>query len=284
MPTVRDIIQARSCSTAAVKGLSLQVIDQMNLLIPGGVLIDIDDLDVSGNDATVNLFLQPKAKIALRRAIAKRGTTLALNSCFRTVVQQHILFSWQGTHCVSIAAKPGRSNHEDGLAIDIPSFDLWRSALEAEGWDWFGPGDEVHFTYIGGGVQDDVGDIGVKAFQRLWNKHNPTDQIDDDGDYGPETAARLDRSPVNGFGTMAPGSGMAVTRILKVTDPFMEGDDVRQVQKALVAMKLLESNQIDGIYGPATKAAVEIFQKRSSLSVDGQVGPATRKILLKTAQ
>jgi hypothetical protein len=70
MPTVREIIQARSCSTAGVKGLSLQVIDEMNLLIPGGILVDIDDLNVSGNDATVNLFMQPKAKNALRRAIS----------------------------------------------------------------------------------------------------------------------------------------------------------------------------------------------------------------------
>lgn len=270
MATVKDVIKSFSCSTGGVKGLSLQVIDEMNLLIPGGVLVSIDDLDVSGDDATVNFFLQPKARNALRRAISRKGVTLRLNSCYRTVVQQHILFSWQGSDCVGIAAKPGKSNHEDGFAIDTPDFEVWVSALEAEGWEWFGPGDEVHFTYVGGGVRDDVGDIGVKAFQNLWNKNNPSDLIDVEGDYGPETAARLDRSPANGF---------ARARILKLTTPPMEGEDVRKVQQALVDLDLLEASQKDGIYNAATKLVVEIFQKRSGLAVDGQVGPQTRKAL-----
>ncbi|WP_434688292.1 peptidoglycan-binding protein [Pseudanabaena minima] len=270
MATVKDVIRSFSCNTGRVKGLSLQVIDEMNLLIPGGVLVNIDDLDVSGNAATVNLFMQPKAKEALRRAIRRRGVTLQLNSCYRTVVQQHILFSWQGSGCVSIAAAPSKSNHEDGFAIDTPDFDAWIPALEAEGWEWFGPGDEVHFTYVGGGVRDDVGDIGVKAFQILWNKHNPSDQIESDGGYGPETAARLDRSPADGF---------ARARILKLKAPPMDGEDVRKVQQALVSLDLLEASQLNGIYDTATKLAVEIFQRRSGLSVDGQVGPKTRKEL-----
>lgn len=272
MPTVKDIIRSRAdgtCSTRAVEGLSLQIIDEMNLLIPN-VLVNFDDLDVSGNPATVNFFLQPRAKEALRRAIRRRGTTLSLNSAYRTVAQQHILFSWQGTACVGIAAKPGKSNHEDGFAIDTSDWQVWRSALEAEGWDHFGRGDEVHFTYIGGGVRDDVGDIGVKAFQILWNKHNPNDKILTDGLYGPETSARLDRSPANGF---------ARARILKVITPLIEGEDVRKVQQALLALDLLEADQVNGIYNQATKIAVEIFQRREGLSTDGQVGPQTRRAL-----
>jgi Putative peptidoglycan binding domain/D-alanyl-D-alanine carboxypeptidase len=285
MATVKEIIktQLMTCSTADVKGLSLQIIDEMNLLIPGGVLVSIDDLDISGNEATVNLFMQPKAKEALRRAIRKRGVPLSLNSCYRTVVQQHILFSWQGTGCVSIAAIPGKSNHEDGFAIDTPDFKEWKSALESEGWDWFGADDEVHFTYIGGGVRDDVGDIGIKAFQVLWNKHNPSDPIEVDGGYGAETAARLDRSPATGFGSVSSATGFGRTRILKLSDPFMEGDDVRKVQQALSTLGFLQDEQVDGLYGPNTKLAVEIFQKREGLSVDGQVGPATRKALKITA-
>jgi Putative peptidoglycan binding domain/D-alanyl-D-alanine carboxypeptidase len=281
MATVKEIINRDrpTCSTAAVRGLSLQVIDEINLLIPGGVLLPIDNLDVSGGGGGLNLFLQPKAKEALRRAIKRRGKTLQINSCYRTVVQQHILFSWQGSNCVSIAATPGKSNHEDGFAIDVPDFNGWKDALEAEGWDWFGPGDEVHFTYVGGGVRDDVGDIGVQAFQILWNKNNPQDKIDEDGDYGPETAARLDRSPAGGFGFISPNTGTAITRILKVADPLMEGEDIRQVQKALAALKLLDADQVNGIYSENTKLVVEIFQKRNGLSVDGQVGPATRKAL-----
>jgi Putative peptidoglycan binding domain/D-alanyl-D-alanine carboxypeptidase len=272
MPTVGNIVKSRAdgrCSTADVKGLSLQIIDEMNLLIPN-ILVSFDDLDVSGNEATVNFFMQPKAKDALRRAIRRRGATLRLTSAYRTVVQQHLLFSWLGTSCVKKAAQPGKSNHEDGFAIDTPDWHVWQSALEAEGWDWFGHSDEVHFTYIGGGVRDDIGDIGVKAFQTLWNKHNPGDPIKVDGLYGSKTAARLDRCPANGF---------ARERILKLTDPPMEGEDVRKVQQALVTKDLLEADQVDGIYNAATKVAVEIFQEQEALSVDGQIGPKTRKAL-----
>jgi peptidoglycan hydrolase-like protein with peptidoglycan-binding domain len=34
-------------------------------------------------------------------------------------------------------------------------------------------------------------------------------------------------------------------------------------------------NQIDGIFGPGTKTAVEEFQKQASIAVDGVVGPIT---------
>lgn len=273
MPTVGEMVKTRSngtCSTGTVRGLSLQIIDEMNLLIPN-VLVSIDDLDVSGDDATVNLFMQPKAKDALRRAIRKMGKTLRLNSAYRTVVQQHLLFSWQGSSCVGIAAKPGLSNHEDGFAIDTPDWMEWKDALKAEGWEWFGPPDEVHFTYIGGGVRGDVGDIGVKAFQILWDKNNPADRFDlVDGLYGPETASKLDRSPAGGFSR---------ARILKLLTPPMQGEDVRKVQQALLALGFLESDQVTGIYDAATKLAVEIFQKKEGLSVDGQVGPQTRRSL-----
>ena len=60
MPSVRDVIlQHRSCcSTAAVRGLSQQIITEMNRLIPGGVLVALDDLPVRGDGSTVNLVLQ----------------------------------------------------------------------------------------------------------------------------------------------------------------------------------------------------------------------------------
>ena len=75
MPTVKEIIRddRANFSTGRVKQLSLQVIAVMNRLIEKDVLVSIDDLDVSGNSDTVNLFLQPKAKEALARAIQARG-------------------------------------------------------------------------------------------------------------------------------------------------------------------------------------------------------------------
>lgn len=43
----------------------------------------------------------------------------------------------------------------------------------------------------------------------------------------------------------------------------------------LLVRRTLSYNQIDGIFGPVTKAAVEQFQGYSHLAVDGIVGPDT---------
>jgi peptidoglycan hydrolase-like protein with peptidoglycan-binding domain len=52
------------------------------------------------------------------------------------------------------------------------------------------------------------------------------------------------------------------------------GPVVRWLQYLLVRRTLSDS-QIDGIFGPVTKSAVEEFQQYSHLAVDGIVGPAT---------
>jgi len=43
----------------------------------------------------------------------------------------------------------------------------------------------------------------VLAFQKLWNRNNPGDKIGEDGAYGPQTEARLKKSPATGFATGA---------------------------------------------------------------------------------
>lgn len=53
------------------------------------------------------------------------------------------------------------------------------------------------------------------------------------------------------------------------------GQDVRRVQRILVMMKLLGPGDIDGDFGPVTKAAVIAFQTGQMLVADGIVGPAT---------
>lgn len=69
-----------------MRGLSLQIIDEMNLLVPR-VLENITDLLVTPTSNSVNSFLQPAAKESLRRAIARRGVSLRINSAYRTVAQ-----------------------------------------------------------------------------------------------------------------------------------------------------------------------------------------------------
>lgn len=274
MATVENIIQSKDCSTAAVRGLSLQIIAEMNLLVPN-VLVSIEGLNIKATSLAVNPYLQPAAKEALRRAIAARGgATLEINSAYRTIAQQFLLRTWfeMGACDIADAALPGRSNHEDGLALDTSDFNDWIVALENERWEWFGrfSRDDVHFSFEGVGVRNDIGDIGVKAFQRLWNTHNPTDRIEDDGLWGNQTAARLKISPADGFSTK---------KLLKLIDPNMTGEDISKVQQALVNAGFLTASQVTDVYDSITQVAVKNFQEANGLGKDGIVGTQTRKFL-----
>jgi peptidoglycan hydrolase-like protein with peptidoglycan-binding domain len=53
------------------------------------------------------------------------------------------------------------------------------------------------------------------------------------------------------------------------------GETVKWLQYNLIRKTLNDATQIDGIFGPVTKTAVEQFQAGEGLLVDGIVGPAT---------
>ncbi len=66
-----------------------------------------------------------------------------------------------------------------------------------------------------------------------------------------------------------------LTRNLYLTDPRMSGEDVQRLQERLLALGYTEVGEADGIFGPATDAAVRRFQQDRGLAVDGIVGPNT---------
>jgi hypothetical protein len=188
------------CSTASVRGLSLQLVAELNAMRPGR-MERIDDIPNASLGSAVIPFLQAPAARALRRAAARRsGSTLTINSALRTLPQQFLLYQWYATgRCgIGLAARPGRSNHETGTALDIDSYSSWRSAMQSESYRWLGSSDPVHFDFTGGGTEN-LSSLSVLAFQRLWNRNNPGDRIAEDGAYGPATESRLRRAPANGF-------------------------------------------------------------------------------------
>lgn len=66
-------------------------------------------------------------------------------------------------------------------------------------------------------------------------------------------------------------------RLLKPADPPMQGNDVRGVQRALAAANIAIDQ--DGVYTPATAAAVARFQRQNGINVTGVVDGATRQRL-----
>ncbi|MGB7443808.1 MAG: peptidoglycan-binding protein [Coleofasciculaceae cyanobacterium] len=258
-----------SCSTVVVRALDRQIIQEMNSIRPG-ILVSFADLNVN-LDESVWPYLQPAAKRMLERAIKMAGQRMTINSAYRTIAQQQILYNHylNGRRCgIQLAAQPPRSNHQSGLAIDTPYPGFWMTYLQRNDWRWLGRADRVHFDYKGF-FRTNLSSLGVLAFQRLWNRYNPNDRISEDGAWGGQTQTRLNNSLVSGF--QIP---YGEYRTLKLLPIYMQGEDVRQVQNALFNKGLgLEG---DGIYGPGTEGVVKQFQRQSSLLADGIVGAVTR--------
>ncbi|MGG6297885.1 peptidoglycan-binding protein [Leptolyngbya sp. AN02str] len=279
------IQDAPGCATMVANTLSQQCIHEVNVILEDAtgshadLLVSFDQLNVNLGSAAYP-YLQPPAVAALQRAIEDRGKTLHVNSAYRALAQQFLLYSWwtDGTCDFQAVAKPGASWHQAGLAIDVADYAGWRPYLEKQSWKWFGNGDKPHFTYVGSGRVPsvtvhgktvDVRNTATLAFQRLWNRNQPSDQIAEDGEYGPTTRSKLMRSPANGF-AIAPWDKKP--RVLRLCQPMLEGSDVEKIQQAL-------GIGADGMFGNDTKSAVQKFQEAKGLKVDGVVGPNTLKEL-----
>lgn len=255
------------CSTSACNALSQQLIHQMNVMNPN-TLVSFEELNVKLNKAAFP-YLQAPAKAALAKAISDRGKTMTVNSGYRTIAQQLLLYNW-GRGCgYPIVAKPGRSNHQSGLALDINDHAGWKPYLNKYGWRWFGPRDKPHFDYVGTGAKD-IRRATMKAFQQLWNNNNPNKKIGVDGAWGPNTERCLNESPAYGF-KLAPWDEKP--RLLKVRTPMMEGTDILKVQQAL--QKKGFSLQPDGYFGKGTASIVKQFQEQAKINADGTVGQET---------
>lgn len=258
---------APGCSTSIVNGLSQQLIHQMNIVLPDA-LVSFDGLNVDLEDAAW-AYLQPPARRALEAAIQERGIRLKINSAYRTIAQQLLLYRW-GKHCgYHVVAPPGRSNHQSGLAIDIDYPYDWRPCLERHGWRWLGSKDPPHFDYVGGGIQD-IRRTAMLAFQKLWNKNNPNDRITEDSIYGQQTQSRLNQTLADGF-EIAPWDEHP--RLLRLCRPLMQGSDVRRLQEAL--KRAGYAINVDGYLGKKTAELIMEYQAAQNLVVDGIVGPLT---------
>jgi hypothetical protein len=145
------------------------------------------------------------------------------------------------------------------------------------GWvSWVDPADRKHFRALEG------------------NTAASASGSQSDGGMVVEKDRRNDQGYVHGFydvpytGTGAapaapakPGGAAWPGRVITLTSPFTRGSDVVAVQARLnyrrTTMGESWVNQLaaDGIYGPASAAAVREYQNRHRLDVDGQVGPVT---------
>ncbi len=191
-----SMASAGGCSTSIAAGLSAQLVEELNCVQPNLMA------NFSGSHVTLYAsvlpWLAPDAAKDLKDATSARGATLPISSAYRTLGQQYLLYKWwrAGQCGIQVAAVPGTSNHQSGRAIDTPSYSTWRSSLAAQGWQWLGSSDLVHFDHL---ASPNVASKSILAFQKLWNRNHSTGKLAEDGDWGPKTEAAMAASPTTGF-------------------------------------------------------------------------------------
>ncbi len=124
------------------------------------------------------------------------------------------------------------------------------------------------------GIYGPLTEAAVKSFQM-------SKGLAADGIVGPDTIDALLGSWVTDCdgkpyppGWESPLESFILDRLLKLTSPYMRGDDVVNVQDAL-QLASFSPGQSDGIFGPMTISALEEFQRNRGLQADGIVGPLT---------
>lgn len=208
-----------SCSTASVLGLSKQIAEEISCANPTGLtrFVAGGNLQITSN--AVLPYLSAMGKTDLTAVASAR--LVQVNSAFRTVAQQYLLYQWylQGRCGIPIAATPGRSNHESGRAVDLANYSALITPMSNRGWAHDVPGDAVHFDHL---ASPDIRGRDVLAFQKLWNRNHAGDQIAEDGAYGPNTEARLRQAPSEGFPigpTCTPTMGTRDADVVSVNGP-----------------------------------------------------------------
>jgi MYXO-CTERM domain-containing protein len=191
--TVQSYVTSTSCSTAVVMGLSKQISDEITCMDPTGLVKFAAGSGITITSNAVLPYLAANAKADLQKV-----GSVQVNSAFRTIASQYLLVQWFDRHeCGITAAAPvGSSNHESGRAVDLENWSARVSAMAAHGWAHDVPGDSVHFDHLS---SKDISGKDTLAFQKLWNLNHPTEKLVEDGEYGPNTEARLKSSPAAGF-------------------------------------------------------------------------------------
>jgi len=275
-----------NCSTSELRNVDLQLIAQMQRIAPGRLIKVEHPKIVIG--AGCHPYLQTPAAKALVKAINRRGVQSVWNSGYRTLPQQGALFNhFQNRRCgITAAARPGASNHNSGLAIDVTDPYGWKPYLEDEEFDWLGSWDEWHFDYKGPGCID-LTFVSIKAYQQLWNFNHPNSRIAEDGKWGIQTMNALRNCPIAGFARVP---GEVKTNVLKEEavaqlqgEPLplrkgMSGELVKKLQKALGTAGYAIA--ADGEFGEQTASTVKQYQTSRGLTADGVVGRQTWRSLL----
>lgn len=228
LENARECVGIYTYPQALIDGLSIQLIDELRCMDPDWLeyYTPCKEIGCIWAYGPQPLAARPEVLAALRAAATSKNDYITLSAGYRDVAMQY--FSrWFRENCNPNfhAAEPGKSNHQGGRAIDVQSYNYWNDTLLDHGFTHPIPNDRPHYELYGDSQfraeSAQLRVLSVKAFQVLWNKNHPDDQIGEDGIYGPQTKSRLGSSPIEGF----PISGCEPVEDPCDTDPCATGCD-----------------------------------------------------------
>lgn len=144
----------------------------------------------------------------------------------------------------------------------VKRFDLWLAQWRSAGYTYENP-------------------IGLWQYTSSGSVDGIPGRVDRDIAYK-DYSTIIREAGLNGFGaeTPEPPQQPEYPEPARLIQNYTEGDDVKWVQQRLLDLGYaLGSSGVDGKYGDASEAAVRQLQADYGLSVDGIVGPDTRKAL-----
>lgn len=203
--TVGDMARRGLCDSSLVAGLTVQLVETQRCLGGGIEFVTLPmgaGITFTGN---VTPLVQRTTRDALVAAAAE--APLQVNSAYRTLAAQYVLYYSGGAGCLT-PAFPGTSPHHSGTAVDLQNWSAVVAPMGRHGCRHSYPTtDPVHFDCPG----SEDPSWAVRAFQRLWNVNNPGARIAEDGVYtrGGETERALASSPAAGFARGGCGGGRA---------------------------------------------------------------------------
>ena len=237
------------------------------------------------------MWLRDDAADAINALEAKYGP-IVINSAGRSVAdQQKLIDAYDaGDPNVYMPMRPPEaSTHVQGIAVDVYNYTDDRAKLIEFGYEWFGPDDKVHYTFVGGGSSA-VADQNVANEQSFLNAARG-ENLAVDGIQGSATTAAFKRYQqfLRSYGYTGDIDGIwgggTQTAHAKY---YAEWDAQRNASKSTKSAGELSYADIqtalnrhgynlavDNVWGPKSSAALADFQAKNGLVVDRIIGPAT---------
>lgn len=221
--------------------------------------------------------------------LAKAGVQVEVVQGLRTFAEQDALFAQGRTKPGKVVtnARGGQSNHNYGLAVDVVPMNNGKPNWEAPNSIWIAIGGEAeklglewggswkkfldrpHVQLPGLTVKQCISLFKQGGLQAVWAASTHLLQ-------GSPTTPALTTPTTTHTPAKAPAQPPQ-ERTLLLND---SGEGVRMIQTRLAALGLLGPNDVDGVFGLRTQAAVKKFQTTKKLKADGIVGPQTRIALM----